>query len=69
LANSFTDPYTSLNESNVAFFGNRSFVIHNAAGDRIACANWTASAPPASGDDGDDGGDDGGDDDDDSCDA
>lgn len=60
MANSFTDPYTSLNSSNVAFFGNLSFVIHNAAGDRILCSNWTMADAPAGGED--DGGDDDGDD-------
>ena len=37
---SFLDLYSSLNPQDVAFFGNRSLVVHNAAGTRIACASF-----------------------------
>ena len=37
----FTDNYISTNPGGGAFIGNRSIVIHDAAGGRIACANLT----------------------------
>ncbi|CAI4212808.1 unnamed protein product [Parascedosporium putredinis] len=36
----FLDMYTSMNPNNVAFVGNRSLILHNYAGERIACANF-----------------------------
>ena len=38
---SFTDKYTALDPSNVAFFGNRSIVFHDKTSARIACASLT----------------------------
>lgn len=37
----YTDPYTSIAEgTSESFFGNRSFVLHNSTGARIACASF-----------------------------
>ena len=38
----FVDNYISTKRGIGAFVGNRSIVIHNSAGGRIACANLTA---------------------------
>jgi hypothetical protein len=53
---SFLDLYSSLNPTDVAFFGNRSLVVHNAANARVACANFMpvsgkGAAKDAEGDD------------------
>ncbi|KAH8904497.1 Cu,Zn superoxide dismutase-like protein, partial [Coniochaeta sp. PMI_546] len=37
----FNDPYVALNPADKQFFGNLSFVIHDASSARIACANFT----------------------------
>lgn len=39
----FTDPYTSLEPGNPAFFGNASFVIHYANATRLTCADFSKS--------------------------
>jgi hypothetical protein len=41
--------YTSLKTDSPAFFGNRSVVLHNAAGDRIACADFKELKAAAAG--------------------
>jgi hypothetical protein len=40
----------ALNPSDISFFGNRSFVIHDASSARIACANFTPVAKAGDGD-------------------
>jgi len=40
----YIDDYVSLNPDDAAFLGNRSLVIHDNNGTRIACANWVAAA-------------------------
>ncbi|KAJ9148413.1 hypothetical protein NKR23_g5237 [Pleurostoma richardsiae] len=42
---SFVDLYTALVPTDVAFFGNRSIVFHDASSARIACANFTLVEP------------------------
>ncbi|KAL1850399.1 hypothetical protein VTK73DRAFT_9691 [Phialemonium thermophilum] len=54
----FTDSYVSTNPSNVAFFGNLSFVIHDSTTARLACANFTqVVSSPSGGDDSSEDGD------------
>ncbi|KAK3191508.1 hypothetical protein K4F52_002323 [Lecanicillium sp. MT-2017a] len=44
----YTDPFTSLQPGQEAFFGDRSFVIHFANGTRLTCANFEkAEGKPA----------------------
>jgi hypothetical protein len=38
----YIDPYSSLNPSSNAFFGNLAFVLHLSNKTRIGCANFTA---------------------------
>ncbi|OIW26708.1 hypothetical protein CONLIGDRAFT_646857 [Coniochaeta ligniaria NRRL 30616] len=46
----FNDPYVALNPADKQFFGNLSFVIHDASSARIACANFTKVAVAGDGD-------------------
>jgi hypothetical protein len=41
---SYVDPYLSNVPSSNAFFGNRSIVVHNRNGTRLACANFALAA-------------------------
>jgi len=47
---SFNDPYVALNPADKQFFGNLSFVVHDASSARIACANFTMVAAAGDGD-------------------
>jgi hypothetical protein len=40
MLSSFTDAYASTNPNRNSFFGNLSFVIHDNASNRLACANF-----------------------------
>ncbi|KAJ9139503.1 hypothetical protein NKR19_g7421 [Coniochaeta hoffmannii] len=46
----FNDPYVALNPADKQFFGNLSFVVHDASSARIACANFTMVAAAGDGD-------------------
>ncbi|KAB5536247.1 superoxide dismutase [Coniochaeta sp. 2T2.1] len=46
----FNDPYVATNPADNSFFGNLSFVIHDASSARIACANFTKVATAGDGD-------------------
>jgi hypothetical protein len=41
----YLDLYLSTDTNNVAFFGNRSVVVHAANGTRLNCANFTQMMP------------------------
>jgi hypothetical protein len=41
----YLDAYLSTDPNNVAFFGNRSIVVHAANGTRLNCGNFTQHAP------------------------
>ncbi|KIW85882.1 hypothetical protein Z517_01275 [Fonsecaea pedrosoi CBS 271.37] len=45
----YLDLYVSTDPSNVAFFGNRSVVVHNANGTRLNCGNFTQMSSGSSG--------------------
>ncbi|OQV10545.1 hypothetical protein CLAIMM_14526 [Cladophialophora immunda] len=45
----YLDLYVSTDPSNVAFFGNRSVVVHNANGTRLNCGNFTQMTSSSSG--------------------
>ncbi|KAK2738871.1 hypothetical protein FQN57_006886 [Myotisia sp. PD_48] len=56
----YTDLYASTKEGAIAFFGNRSFVVHDAAGARVNCGNFKLIEENDDDDDGEGGdGDDG----------
>lgn len=41
----YIDLYPSLKTDSPSFFGERSFVVHNANGDRVTCANFKQRLP------------------------